>query len=100
FRWMSEYQEWMQFVFSLFEKRLLEVMELVEAITFQKADIRLWHHLQKKVKIAENPILAITHQELASEIGTVREVVSRLLKQLEREGKLSLSRGKIQVLKA
>lgn len=98
FSWMSAYTEWMQFVFSLFEKRLSEVMGLVEAIAFQKADERLWQHLVKKSATQEGDTIAITHQELALEVGSVREVISRLLKQLEREGKVELYRGRVKVI--
>lgn len=97
-QWMREYNEWMQFVFGLFDRRLSDVMTLIEAIAFQKADERLWKHLQKKAALSPQKEIFATHQDLALELGTVREVISRLLKGLEKSGKVILSRGKIVVL--
>lgn len=76
-------------------RRLDDLMLLVEEVAFRRMDERLEHWLESR---AGQGFITITHQELAVELGTAREVVSRLLKELERQGKLRLSRGKIQFI--
>ena len=74
-------------------RRLNDLMLLVEEVAFRRMDERLFHWLEPR---AGQGSLMITHQELAAELGTAREVVSRLLKELERKGKLRLARRKIE----
>ena len=83
------------FVFSLLSERLGEVMELVNEVAFRRMDERLLEYLIEK---SGDGVLLATHQKIASDLGTSREVVSRLLKDLERQGKLSLARNTISLL--
>lgn len=89
---------WLEFIFQLYNKRFEELLAVVNAVVFQKVDDRLWEFLKTKVKMLHTSELEITHQQVADELGTAREVVSRLLKQLERNNKIALSRNKIKVL--
>ncbi|WP_136631719.1 Crp/Fnr family transcriptional regulator [Marinobacter salsuginis] len=77
-------------VMESYGRRLNDLMLLVEEVAFRRMDERLAHWLETR---AVEGSIRITHQELAVELGTAREVVSRLLKELERQGKLRLSRG-------
>lgn len=77
-------------------QRLDDLMLLVEEVAFHRMDERLEEWLQARAASGQQT-LAITHQELAVELGTAREVVSRLLKELERKGQVQLARGKIQL---
>jgi CRP/FNR family transcriptional regulator len=70
----------------------------VNAIAFQKMDDRLWDLLLTKSKLNQTKEINTTHQQLADELGTAREVVSRLLKQLEKSKKVELGRNKIIIL--
>lgn len=70
----------------------------IDSIAFQKLDERLLTYLKKKTKSCQCTVLQITHEEIAREMATSREVISRLLKQLERVGYLRLSRNKIEIL--
>jgi CRP/FNR family transcriptional regulator, anaerobic regulatory protein len=79
-------------VFSVLARRLTDVMTLVEEVAFQRMDERLMDYLIEK---SEDGLLKITHQKIASDLGTSREVVSRLLKEFERQGEVSLSRNRI-----
>lgn len=90
--------EWTEFIFQLYNKRFEELLDVINAIAFQKVDVRLWDLLIKKVTLINSNELITTHQQLADELGSVREVVSRLLKQLEKEGKVILARNKITVV--
>lgn len=89
---------WLEFIFQLYNKRFEELLAVVNAVVFQNVDDRLWDLLKTKVKMLHTTELVTTHQQLADELGTAREVVSRLLKQLERNNKIQLSRNKVKVL--
>lgn len=97
---VRENPQWIQFIFELYNKRFEELLSVVNAIAFQKVDVRLWKLLKTKVKLLKTTELNMTHQQIADELGTAREVVSRLLKQLERDRKISLGRNKIKILAA
>ena len=81
----------------LYYDRLDQVLKLVDAIAFQQVDTRLIAKLRQLQQLQGDSI-RITHQDLANDIGTAREVVSRLLKNLEAEGKLHLERGKLKII--
>ena len=95
---MKEYPQWLEYIFKLYHKRFEELLEVVNAIAFKKVDERLLLLLNKKVELTKSKVIQITHEQLANELGTARVVISRLLKQLEDEGKLKLGRNKITVL--
>ncbi len=90
--------EWIEFIFQLYNRRFEELLDVINAIAFQKVDERLWELLKKKSEMNKTKELAVTHQQIADELGTAREVVSRLLKQLEKSKKITLSRNKITIL--
>ncbi len=92
---IKEHPEWLNYIFRLYHKRFEELLEMVNDIAFKKMDERLLDLLQKKQALTKNTQLQITHEQLANELGTAREVVSRLLKQLEKEGVVQLGRNKI-----
>ena len=83
-----------QFVFSLFARRLEGMAGLIEDVRFKKLDHRLLDWLQEQ----ESSNIVITHEKLASHLGTSREVISRLLKEFEHNGIVNLFRGRIEVL--
>jgi CRP/FNR family transcriptional regulator len=93
---METSMEIRHFVFEIMSRRLTSVMALVEEVAFGRMDIRLKEHLSEK---AEHGVLKTTHQKIADDLGTSREVVSRLLKDLERKGLVALSRNEITLLK-
>lgn len=97
---IRENPQWTQFIFELYDRRFEELLSVVNAIAFHKVDVRLWKLLKTKVKMLKTKELNMTHQQIADELGTAREVVSRLLKQLERDKKISLARNKIKILAA
>ena len=84
-----------RYVFGIFADRLADLMSLAEAVAFQRLDQRLAATL-----LGRGQQLQITHQALADELGTVREMVTRLLKRFERAGWLRLGRERIEVLDA
>ncbi|PHR83977.1 MAG: Crp/Fnr family transcriptional regulator [Colwellia sp.] len=84
-----------EFVFNTYGQRLRDVISLVGDISFNRIDIRLAKQLLNHAN--QQNRLTITHQALAFELGTAREVVSRQLKSFEKRGLLRLSRGEIQL---
>jgi CRP/FNR family transcriptional regulator len=95
---IKEYPQWLDYIFRLYHKRFEELLGIVNAITFKKVDDRLLSLLYKKQELTDNNTLNITHEQLANELGTARTVVSRLLKQLEENGRVKLGRNKIIIL--
>lgn len=96
--WMDNYKSWRRFVMQLYYARLDELLNLVDSISFKQTDSRLYEKL-KTFQIKNGNEIKITHQQLANEIGTAREVISRLLKQLENDGYISLDRGIIKIIR-
>lgn len=82
-----------RYVMGLLAERMAELFALVEAVAFQRLDQRL-----AALLLARGPVLAQTHQQLAAELGTVREIVTRLLRRFERDGLLRLGRERIELL--
>jgi CRP/FNR family transcriptional regulator len=97
--WQDKYKSWRSFVQKLYYQRLDVLLELVDAISFHQVDKRLVDKL-KELQLIHGNSIPITHQQLANEIGSAREVVSRLLKQLEIGGSVRLERGIINLLKS
>lgn len=94
--WVDRYAPWRDFVFDLMSQRLASVIEIVEEVAFRRMDARIADFLLRRSQSA-NPIV-ITHQEIAAELGSSREVISRLLANLAAEGLVELGRGQIRVL--
>jgi len=93
FEQASAHEEFRRFVFGVFAERLADLMALVEAVAFQRLDQRLAQALLGRA----SPVRT-THQALADELGTVREIVSRLLSRFERAGWVRLGRERVDVL--
>ncbi|MEO6520626.1 MAG: Crp/Fnr family transcriptional regulator [Mucilaginibacter sp.] len=93
--WVKVYPEWADFIFKLYHKRFEELLDVINAVAFQKLDDRIVSLLKRKAGIYQSNELNITHQQLAEELGTTREVISRLLKQMEKQHMITLSRNKI-----
>jgi len=94
--WVKRYDLWRDFVFDLLSQRLSTVMAVVDEVVFHRMDRRVANLLLKRGK-EENPI-HITHQEIASDLGSSREVISRLLEDFISEGSVRSGRGIIEVL--
>jgi CRP/FNR family transcriptional regulator len=90
---MLEVEPFRLFVFGMYGDRLAEVMELVEEVAFKRLDERL-----AQLLIHRGPVIEATHQKLADELGSVREIVSRLLRSFEERGWVKLERERVTVL--
>lgn len=95
--WSNEFRQWKDFVAMTYQKRFGAIFEAIDDIAFKKMDERLLKYLVVKSKQAKSNELNMTHQEIASELGTSREVVSRLLKMLENRKLVELGRNVVYV---
>jgi CRP/FNR family transcriptional regulator len=92
--WMGRYDVWRNYVFGLVSNNLIAVMATLEEVAFQRMDVRIAEFIIKHAEKSDNGI-KITHQDIALELGTSREVVSRILKNFESEKLITLHRGVI-----
>lgn len=95
---IREHPEWLNYIFQIYHKRFIELLNIVDAVAFKKMDERLLQFLQKRCEVMESDTLPMTHDQLAQELGTAREVISRLLKKMEAEGLVKLGRNKITLV--
>lgn len=96
--WVAQDEGWRDYVVGVLAQRLATVIATVEEIAFRRVDARIADYLL--VAAADAAHVRVTHQAIALELGTAREVVSRILKDLERAGAITLGRGEIGVLDA
>lgn len=92
--WMNRYPIWNEYVYDYLSKVLITVIALIEDITFKRVDIRIAEYLIKLFH-SKGKVVESTHQQIAADLGTAREVVSRILKDFEKQKLLSLKRGKL-----
>lgn len=86
------------FIYKNATEKFSEVLWTIQQLLFMKIDQRIMNALHDESLRQKSKVLSITHEELAKEIGSVREVVTKTLKYLAEEGKVSLGRGKIEIL--
>ena len=98
-KWMMQHRSWYEFVIDTYRSRFEEVLEVVDSIAFRAMDERLEFYLKRHRDACGCIDLKISHQEIATELNTSREVISRLLKKLEQRGSLKLHRNHIEFLK-
>lgn len=96
---LEQSSEFRQFVLGNFSLRLVELMTKLESIALESVTYRLSDYLFNHAVQVDHRI-TITHQEIANEIGTAREVVSRHLKSLEQQGVIALHRGQVELIKS
>lgn len=96
--WMQKYTSWKNFILLSYQARFEELLETVDSIAFMKMDERLEKYLTDRAKELKCSTISITHQDIALDLNTSREVVSRLLKQLEKLQRIKLFRNKIEIL--
>ena len=96
-KWNKKYISWRNFMLITYQSRFDEIMEALDSIAFLKLEERLMRYLEDKARVHGENYVRITHQKIAEELNTSREVVSRLLKKAEEDGEIELSRNKITI---
>ena len=94
--WVNKYELWREFVFDLLSERLSTVMTVVDEVVFKRMDRRVASLLLNQA-VVQNP-MRVTHQEIAAELGSSREVISRILEDFSREELINSGRGTIEIL--
>lgn len=96
--WIQKYKGWMSFVFDSYSNRFSEMLEAIDSLAFSNMHDRIYRYLKDKVLVTKTTELDVTHQEIANDLHSSRVVISRLLKSLENEGKIKISRNKLKIL--
>jgi CRP/FNR family transcriptional regulator len=96
--WMRQYRTWYHFVVGTYRKRYEELLETIDHIAFQNMDERLEFFLRRHQKALNTPVLEITITQIAQELNSSREVISRLMKKLAEKGKVRLLKSGIEIL--
>lgn len=98
-KWMAEYRNWYEFVIETYRSRFEEVLTVIDNIAFRSMDERLEFYLKRNAKTNQSNDIKISHQEIANDLSTSREVISRLLKKMEQRGYVQLHRSHIELMK-
>jgi CRP/FNR family transcriptional regulator, anaerobic regulatory protein len=97
-QWSMEHKCWHQFTMDTMRERFDEMLNVIDSIAFRKLDDRIIEYLEKTCYSHSDHELKITHNDIAAALNTSREVVSRLLKRLEIDGKVRLHRSNVELL--
>jgi len=97
--WIKHYPDLNSLFFQQYSLRYSELLETIQDVMFNKMDKRLYDYLREKIELLDTNPLKISHREIASDLGTAREVVSRVMKKLENEGKVEQQAKGIKILK-
>ena len=96
--WIVKYPTFRKYVFHSYQVRFDELLNTIDSVVFLKMDERLYKYLLDKKQASGSFVIHSTHEQIALALNTSRVVVSRLLKQLEREEKIELHRNRIEIL--
>lgn len=98
-KWMSKYRSWYEFVVNTYRNRFEELLSVLDQVAFRSMDERLEFYLRRHIDSNGSHLIQLSHQEIANELNSSREVVSRLLKKMEQRGMVKLHRNSIEMLK-
>lgn len=96
--WMMEHRSWYEFVIETYRTRFEEVLTVLDSIAFRAMDERLEFYLNRQKEALKSNIINLSHQEIAMDLNTSREVVSRLLKKMEQRGMVKLYRNHLELI--
>ena len=97
-KWFHNNVSWRNFILESYQVRFDEMLDAIDSLAFMKMDERLHKYLINKTKLHASKTLIVKHLDIAEDLHTSRVVISRLLKELENNKKIKLSRNKIEVL--
>lgn len=95
--WELRYPSWNKYVIRMFRSRYDELIGSFERVVFEHINVRVMEYLKRKSQIEGSNMVNLSHQNLADELGTTRVVISRILKQFEKDKKIELFRGAIRL---
>lgn len=94
-KWISEYKQWKEFMMFSFRNKFEELLNTIDSIAFTSLDKRLVRFFEERFSVAGKTVFEGTHQDIASQLNSSREVISRLLSNLEKNGRIVTSRNRI-----
>ena len=97
-RWIRQFPDFNSIFFQLYNLRYIELLETINHLLFNKMDQRLYDYLKKKHQLTGKNPLKISHRQIANDMGTAREVISRVMKRLEGESKVRQHSSSIEIL--
>jgi CRP/FNR family transcriptional regulator len=97
-QWQLKYPSWNRYVMNIFRKRYDELISNFEVTVFEHIDVRVMEYLKNRARNEGSNSVHFSHRQLADELGTTRVVISRILKEFERQQKIKLYRGRIDML--
>jgi CRP/FNR family transcriptional regulator len=97
-QWVREYKSWQEFVINTYRGRFEEILDVLDSVAFRSMDERLEFYLRKEAQKAKSTVLHVSHQSIANDLNTSREVISRLLKKMEQRNMLILQRNHIELI--
>ena len=98
--WMNKFQSWKNFIMMSYDQKMTELVRVIDSIAFEGLDERLCKYLLARIEsTGSGPSINITHQEIANDLNSSREAISRLLKKLENQGKVKLHRNRVEMVK-
>lgn len=95
--WIQKFDDWRAFVFESYTQRMSELLSAIDSLAFMNMHERVIKYLRDRVMIDKDNALIVTHQEIANDLHTSRVVISRILKSLEKEGKIAIHRNRLEV---
>lgn len=96
--WLKEYPDFNELFYNQFNLRYSELLDTIGQLLLHKMDKRLYDYLKKKSELTGNNSLKMSHSQIANELGTAREVITRVLKKLETDGKVVQNAGEIKII--
>ena len=96
--WLVKYKSWRRYIIDSYHFRLMEMLESIDGLAFNSLEERTLTYLTHMSERSNENVLHITHQEIASDLNTSRVVISRIMKELQKEGKIVSSRNKIELI--
>lgn len=97
-KWLTQFPSLNKLFLDLYNDRYRDLIDTISVLTYEKLDQRLWQYLQNRARVLNTKDLHLTHREIASDLASSREVISRLLKRLESEGLISTGHDGIKIL--
>ncbi len=96
--WLKEYPDFNELFYNQFNLRYSELIDTIGHLLLDRMDKRLYDHLKKKLELTSSNSIIMSHNQIANELGTAREVITRVLKKLETDGKIIQKSGEIKII--
>lgn len=97
-KWMGQYKTWYQFVVETYRARFEELLITIDHVAFRNMDERLEFYLKRHQETLKSNMIPVTHQEIANELNSSREVISRLMKKMAERGKIKVHRNHVEII--